>query len=245
MKKILLSLICFTFLTGLFAQSLSLQDTNGVAINSGSVFQILGDPSDNIITAKIDVKNTSAEALEVKVKKIIHAGDTLAGTMNYFCWGLCYGPDTYESPFPRTIEAGALSHDFYGDYSPVTVPGKSRITYVFFNVADRNDSVYVIVEFNASPASVKENLAKSVKVSEAYPNPATESVNVDYVISTSVNKASIILMNMMGSKVKEVKLDNRSGKSRINVSDLMNGVYFYSLVADDQVVITRKFVVKR
>jgi hypothetical protein len=245
MKKILLSLFCLSLFSGIFAQSFSLTYTDGTAINAGATVQFLGDPTDEVIQAIVYVKNNSAETKEVKVKKVINAGDTLPGTINTFCWGLCFPPDTYWSPFSQMIEAGAVCTQFYGDYNPLTVPGISKIRYVFFDVNNTNDSVAVMIEYNASPASVNEELARSVKFSEAYPNPAIESVSVDYVISTYVNKASIVIMNMMGSRVKEVSLDNRSGKVRINVSDLINGIYFYSLVADDQLVLTRKFVVKR
>lgn len=244
MKKILLSLFCLTFFTGVFAQSLSLQDTNGVAINSGSVYYIWGEPTADIIQARINVKNETANALQVKVKKVINAGDTLAGTMNYFCWGLCYGPDTYESPFPQTLEGGAVSDQFYGDYSPVQVLGLSKITYVFFNVDDRNDSVYVEVQFNASPASVGENLANLVKFSDAYPNPAVNRVNVDYSIPAGVKNASIVITDLLGSRVKEISLNSMNGTARIQVSELMNGIYFYSLIADNNLILTRKFMVR-
>lgn len=244
MKKILLSLIGLTLFSGAFAQSLSLQDTNGVVINSGSVFYVWGEPTDDIIQARINVKNETAEAKQVKVKKVINAEDTLAGTMNYFCWGLCYGPDTYESPFPQTLDGGVVSDQFYGDYSPVQVLGKSTITYVFFNVDDRNDSVYVIVEFNASPASVTENIAGQVKFSEAYPNPATNRVNVDYSIPASVKNARVVITDLLGSRVKEIGLENLSGTARVSVSELVNGIYFYSLIADNQLILTRKFMVK-
>jgi hypothetical protein len=244
MKKILLSLICLTFFTGVFAQSLSLQDTNGVAIASGSVYYIWGEPTADIIQARINVKNETGAALQVKVKKVINAGDTLAGTMNYFCWGLCYGPDTYESPFPQTLEGGAVNEEFYGDYSPMQVLGLSRIKYVFFNVADRNDSVYVDVQFNASMASTGENLASLVKFSDAYPNPAVNRVNVDYSIPVSVKNASVVVTDLLGSRVKEISLEDLNGTARIQVSELTNGIYFYSLVADNKLIVTRKFMVK-
>jgi hypothetical protein len=244
MKKILLSLICLTIFSGTFAQSFSLQDTNGVAINAGSTLQIIGDPSDDIIQAIIYVKNNAAEAKDVKVKKVIHAGDTLPLTMNYFCWGLCFGPDTYESPFPQNIGPGQVNEQFYGDYSPQDVPGKSRIMYVFFDMNNRNDSVAVIVEFNASPAAIGDDLAKSVSFSEAYPNPAINKVKIDYSIMANVNNARIIITNMLGSKVKEIVLEELSGTASIEVSGFLSGIYFYSLVADDKLVLTRKFVVK-
>ncbi len=245
MKKILLSLICLSLFSGAFAQSFSLQDTNGVAITAGSTIYCLGDPTSPVMTCKIHITNNAAEAKDVKVKKLINEGDTLPLTMNYFCWGVCYGPMTYVSPFPQTIQPGAVNDQFYGDYNPQAVPGKSTITYVFFDMNNVNDSVAVTVEFNASPAAIVDNPLAGVSVSVAYPNPAINYVYLDYNLPLSVNRASIVISNILGAQVKEVVLDNHSGKVQIPVSDLVNGIYFYSVVAGEQMLITRKFVVKR
>jgi len=245
MKKILLFLLCSTLFSGVYAQSFSLSDTNGVGINPGAVIQILGAPTDEAMVARIDIKNNAEVAKSVKVKKLINAGDTLAGTINSICWGLCFADTVYISPFAQTIQPGMTSDQFYGDYRPKNIPGISKIMYVFFDVESRNDSVAVVVEFHASPASVGDEPVNPVKFSDAYPNPAVNFVNVEYTIPVSVNKAAIVITNMLGSKVKEVSLSDRSGKVQIPVSDLINGIYFYSLMADDRLIVTRKFVVRR
>jgi hypothetical protein len=207
---------------------------------------VLGDPSAGVIIAKVHIKNNATVAKDVKVKKLIMDGDTLTNTINSFCWGIqCYPPDTYESPFPLTIQAGELATNFYGEYQPMTVPGISRVMYVFFDINDRNDSVAVTVEYNASPASIDDNLANQVQFSEAYPNPAVNEVKIDYSIPVSVKKATIVITNMLGSEVKKVDLDELEGTARIKVSEMLNGIYFYSLLADDKLVLTRKFVVKK
>jgi hypothetical protein len=245
MKKILLLLFCLMLFSGAFAQSFSLQATNGVAINAGATVQVLGSPSDLVIQARINLKNNATQAKNVKVKKVIHEGDTLPLTINYFCWGACFGPDTYDSPVTVILPGGGVSTDFFGDYNPQTVPGISRVSYVFYDANNRNDSVVVTVEFNASPTSVSDQLLSLVKFSDAYPNPAINVVKVDYSLPGSVNEAAIVITNMLGSRVKEVKLDDRSGKAQIPVSELINGIYFYSLVADDELILSKKFVVRR
>ena len=245
MKKIILLLFCVSLLSGSFAQSFSLMDTNGVAISAGSSIQLLGNPTDEVITAVVYVKNNSDVAKDIKVKKVIHAGDTLSGTVNTFCWGLCFPPTTYVSPFSQNILSGDTCKLFFGDYNPMNFPGISKITYVWYDINNTNDSVAVTVKYNASPAGIKDDLLGQVKFSAAYPNPAVNVVFADYTIPESVGSASIVITNMLGSKVKEVRLSDRTGKARIDVSDLLNGIYFYSLRADDQLLLTRKFIVKR
>jgi len=243
MKKILLTVLAISTTVLMQAGSLELY-FNGTALAPGATIQVVGDPSAEAIQAKLSVKNISAKSLDVKAKKVIHEGDTLPGTTNYFCWGLCFPPFVYESPNVLTIEPGATNEEFYGDYTAFNIPGISRVMFVFFDANQPNDSVAVTVEFNASPASVGD-MAKSVKFSEAYPNPATSVVNVDYALTTGISRASVVLTNMLGSRVKEIVLTEQTGRIQIPVSELVNGIYFYSLVANDQVILTRKFVVKR
>jgi hypothetical protein len=243
MKKILLTALSLLFIIMMQASSIELY-FNGSAVQHGSTVQVIGDPSAEYLQARIGVKNISVAAVDVRAKKVIHEGDTLAGTSNYFCWGLCFPPFTYISPNALSIEPGVTNEDFYGDYNPYTVIGISRITYVFFSASDPNDSVAVIVEYNASPASVIDPSA-SVKFSQAYPNPAVSVVNVDYTLPATISHATVVISNMLGSRVKEIALTDHSGKVQLPVYDLVNGIYFYSLVGDDQVILTRKFIVKK
>lgn len=244
MKKLLLFLLILTFPAGMIAQSFSLSDTNGVAIDPGSTFYVLGDPSDFTIVAHIYITNNAAEAKNVKAKKIINEGDTLPLTGNSFCWVLCWTEDIYVSPSSKTIQPGQTITEFTGDYTPNNIPGISTITYVFFDENNVNDSVAVVVEFNASPASVNEKLLSQIKLSGAYPNPVRDFLNIDYTMPDSFNKAAVVITNILGSRVMEVKLDSRSGKARIPVSELVNGIYFYSLVVDGSWIVTRKIAVK-
>lgn len=244
MKRILLLTCTVLIAGGLFAQNLSLI-FEGNPIAHGSTVQVMGDPTDEYIQARVDVKNNASTAIEVKVKKIIAAGDTLPGTNNYFCWGVCFLPTIYTSPNFITIEPDQVNNEFYGDYNPYAVIGISRITYVFFDQNNVNDSVAVKVEYNASPASIGEGFSSGYKISEAYPNPAINTVNMDYSLPGDVRKASIVITNMLGSRVKEITLTDLNGKISIPVNDLVNGIYFHSLLLDDKPVLTRKFVVKR
>jgi hypothetical protein len=243
MKKILLLALCFSFYLGISAQSFSLSYSGG-PIAPGGTIQVLGNPTDMVIQAYISVTNNASVAKSVKAKKMINDGDTLAGTDNYFCWDICYTEFTYVSFGALSIEPGQTNNNFYGDYNPLNVPGISKVKYVFFDAESRNDSVAVTVEFNASPASVGDDLISAVKFANAYPNPARNSVSVDYSIPFPVNNVSVVVSNMLGSKVKEISLGDRNGKARIDVTGLMDGIYFYSLVVDNSMLLTRKFVVR-
>jgi hypothetical protein len=243
MKKLLLTAFLLISVGALQASNLELY-FNDSKLDPGATVQVIGDPAAEYIQARVNVKNTSATDMDVFAKKIIYAGDTLPGTINYFCWGLCFTPDTYISPNAVTIATGQTVEEFYGDYIPMNVIGISRITYVFFNRVDVNDSVTFTVEYNASPAGIAD-LSSRVSFSEAYPNPANSVVKVDYSLPSDVNNPSVVITSMLGSRVKDIPLTERSGKLQIQVSEMVNGIYFYSLVGNGQVILTRKFVVKK
>ena len=109
MKQFLLSILLVGLTGFLFGQSLELIH-DGNTIESGSTLYILGDPTDEVIQVKLDVKNTSASSINVKVKKVIQPGDTIPLTSNYFCWGACYPPFVYESG-EVAIEGGATNSE--------------------------------------------------------------------------------------------------------------------------------------
>lgn len=77
---------------------------------------------------------------------------------------------------------------------------------------------------------------------EVYPNPANDFVNFD-VEMKGVQSASIVINNIMGQKV--ISQDISDSHVCINVSDLADGIYFYSLIVNNETVKTNKFVVRR
>ena len=205
---------------------------------------IMCDPGDEVVTGYIACTNDNAEALSVKTKKIIYEGDTLTGTSNYFCWGACFPPFIYVSPTSLMIEPGATSNDFYADYEPRDVPGVSRITYVFFDENNPDDSASVIVDWNASPAGLGQELLSQVTFSEAYPNPASTMARVDYDLPVELENSVVIITNLLGARVKELPLTSMQGRLEIPVFDLQDGIYFYTLKSQNNLAVTKKLVVR-
>jgi hypothetical protein len=243
MKKLLLSFIFLFIGTLAFSQSLSLS-IGGNALDPGATHQVICDPADEMVTEYIACTNNGSATISVKTKKIIHEGDTLTGTINSFCWGACFPPFVYESPSSIPIEPGATSNDFYAEYSPEDVPGISKITYVFFDENNRDDSVSVIVEWNASPAGIEQELLNQVNFSDAFPNPASNVIRINYNLPVEMAGASIVITNLLGAKVEEVPLNGLQGQLELPVNDMPNGIYFYSLNYRNNLAITKKLVVR-
>ena len=243
MKRSLLFIAAVLIGSIAFSQSLSLSWTEG-PIEPGSTIEVMGDPSDDLIRAEVVVTNNSTGALGIQAKKVINEGDTLPGTENTFCWGVCYPPFVYVGPVVVTIEAGASDDQFDGDYSPKGVPGKSTISYVFFVTDNPNDSVGFTVVYNASPLGLEDHAFSGSYVSDAYPNPAASKVSIDYVLPNDTYNATVTISNLLGAKVRSISLTGNTGRVEVPVFDFENGIYFYTVVAENRLIGTRKFVVR-
>jgi hypothetical protein len=57
--------------------------------------------------------------------------------------------------------------------------------------------------------------------------------------------ASVAIYNMMGQEVIRQDVNVGSSRLNINVSDLTDGVYFYSLIVNNQAVKTNKLVISK
>ncbi len=87
------------------------------------------------------------------------------------------------------------------------------------------------------------SIIDKIFVSEVYPNPTREFVSVDYDI-TGLNNAKVVIFNLLGSKVKEIELSDPVGTLKVNTSDLLEGIYFYSLLINNESLITQKLIIK-
>ena len=80
-------------------------------------------------------------------------------------------------------------------------------------------------------------------ISEVYPNPANNLASIDYDCSASKN-SNIVIYNMLGTEVEKINVSGKSGKARINTSLYKEGIYFYSLLIDNEVIRTQKLIVR-
>ena len=84
---------------------------------------------------------------------------------------------------------------------------------------------------------------KSVDFSPAYPNPASTSATLDYMIPDGAN-GKLLLRNLTGNLVREVNLEKPAGKIVINTFDLKDGLYFYSVLLNNRIELTHKLMVR-
>jgi hypothetical protein len=244
MKKLLIFFVA-TFLSFVYveAQSLSLS-WEGNAVADTTILWV--DPADgNPTSFHAIVTNISDKLINVKVLRTNI--DLVDGSSNSFCFASqCYPDFMDESAAYLPLVAGDSSpeDDFHGDFISNGKLGISIVKYKFFDIANEDDFVEAVVKFWSSPEAISEEIANKVNVSDAYPNPASNKFNIDYNFDINFNQARLKIVNLLGSVVKEVEIDQNSNKLSIDISDLNAGVYFYSVVVDNEVFQTKKLVIR-
>jgi hypothetical protein len=243
MKKsvLLLSFLFIAACSGL-TQSLSLALWDIVAgeLPNGATITKTGITSAEIIQC-LAIINKTNDPVHVKVKKTFI--NILPGTENTFCWKICLDKSVFISPWYITILANATDYDdFSGHYRPNGVSGVSTIKYTFF-VSDKiGDSVHVNVNYAAYPLGEQE-LADGSMLTKAYPNPADNQAAFAYNIPPG-GSANLVVRNILGTVVADMPVQGSKGTITLNTRLMADGVYFYSLVLNEQSGLIRKLIVK-
>jgi len=231
MKKTLLIFVAVLIAAAGFAQSL--------VVTSLST-QISGDPN-NLLQGFATVQNVSAVPVDVSVAKV---GNNLAsGHHSSFCWGIiCVDTATLVSPVPETIGPGASNSTFYSDLQPSGMVGTSMVDYRFYVDANPSDNASISFTFDATVTGIAELLASGVVLTNPFPNPANTFTQMGCNLNGAKN-AKIVVYNMLGSVVREIKVADKQNLVKISTADLKNGLYLYSLINNDKVIASKKLLV--
>ncbi|WP_430410141.1 tail fiber domain-containing protein [Kordia sp.] len=75
------------------------------------------------------------------------------------------------------------------------------------------------------------------------PNPFTNQTVVNYTLPRNT-KATISVVDLSGKFIKEYNLSTEKGQVIINSSDIGKGIFIYALISDNEVVISKKMIVR-
>lgn len=237
MKKITL-LASFLILGSFMLQAQSLQVIKLDTMVVGNAW------TDGDIAGYAVVQNVSSLPVEVALRRIDGNYNELTDS-NAICWGLCFTTNISQNPasFNRTIDPGetdtAIVH-VYPDLDGYTRSG--AITYVLFDYFNTTDSVAFDVNFqvNGVPISTQEFDKPEISV---YPNPADDFLRVQYSVAEGSDN-SFELINLVGAKVYQQKLDAQQSELELDLTSLNPGVYFYTLKSDGEALVSRKLVIR-
>jgi hypothetical protein len=86
--------------------------------------------------------------------------------------------------------------------------------------------------------------SSQLTVSNLYPNPADNYVELNYTIQENLTEAKLTIRNVLGVVVGEYALLNNGSKLHIDVSRLAAGVYFYTLSLNNRNIATKKLLIR-
>jgi len=233
MKKVLLGGLFF-ITAGIYAQDLKVTlpgDTNDIA---GTEITVTGIDSDFDVVADLELHNEGVTR-SFKGRKI-EAFYGVADSKNAVCWGICSVPEVYgDAPMVTTdalsVDAGTHT-TLNGHVYPQGVSGDTKIRYVWFDVNNTNDSVYVDVVFEISSSiGVEENTLNNLNI---FPNPATNLINVSGLVSGD----KLLMRDLLGAEVLNTIIQH--GTEKLDVSNYPRGAYLVTVIRSNGQIKTKK-----
>lgn len=242
MKKSIFTLVLMAVIGCVSAQSLQFE-WNGHVYSEGEEIVCTNDEFGfGEYIQHMQLRNLTSNDLDVIVEKEVI--EDLEGTSNFFCWGLCFGPDTYVSPNPVAIPANALTDEGALSFHTMfdePVFGKVLVRYSAYEERHPEERVTINVVFHKSGEGLNEKPV--VYFGQPYPNPARSTVSFDYNLSGST--ATAVIYNLVGQEVMRQEINTFDGKMSFSVAELNDGIYFCSVMRNGQAFATVKFVVKK
>ncbi len=200
-------------------------------------------------TVWVSVKNETNDSLFLTITKEIIS--ELPGSFTTFCMGSCYDPSVTTAPRTMDLAAGesTSTEQFHIVYNPLGSFGETLVKFTFTDAAAGVSDFFIVKLVTINEEEDEDGINDrpvSLNSFSAYPNPATTQVTFQYDLSNrSANDAtSIIITDLVGNKVRNLPISNTTGKRTLDVSDLVSGIYFYSLVSNGRTLSTKKLIVK-
>jgi len=102
--------------------------------------------------------------------------------------------------------------------------------------------------FHSMTPLVDESTTSSIAdVSEisVYPNPAHSIVNINYILPDDATQAVVNTYDYTGKLINSQSVYGNKGLTTVNVENLANGLYMYSILVNDTVVASQRIVVNK
>lgn len=94
-----------------------------------------------------------------------------------------------------------------------------------------------------NPLLVPHGDLGDLTVANAYPNPVSDMLTVDYRVPKTAARAELYFLNSTGRSIKTLELDRNGSTIKVDTSRWADGTYFYSLIVDSIRMKSQKIVV--
>ena len=99
-----------------------------------------------------------------------------------------------------------------------------------------------VINFTAGSTNSIESEQILATTFNLFPNPASTLATIACEFTVQPKNARVRIYDMTGAMMKEVVIDNQK-EVQFSVSEINAGIYFYSLVADNQLIAVNKLVI--
>lgn len=239
MKHLFTTLTAFSLSFIGFSQGIEIHE-NGVAI-SGAAITI-----DSVVTAdhtigNYYIVNTTGASVDIDWARVRRAH--MAPFHDQVCDDVyCYeatNTTIFPSPTSKTIAAGdsmIFQPKVYAD----GVAGCVIYSYMIYtdHGSTLEDSIQVKIRFGGQDCFLE--VPETPIYYSVYPNPVSSVLNIK--ATTNGNSVEVKVYNIMGELVaKDILVD---GLNTLSVTTLTDGIYFYSVVKNGEIIETKKLIVR-
>ncbi|MBI3134797.1 MAG: T9SS type A sorting domain-containing protein [Bacteroidetes bacterium] len=236
--KHIFSFIALASAPVLFAQTLEFHE-NGVPI-SGTVITIDSAATADHTLGNYYLVNKTSGPLTITWSRT-RLAHTSVFTDQICDDVLCFdatNTTVYSRPTTMSIPAGD-STVFQPKVYPHATAGCAIYTYkAYTGLGTFQDSIQVKYRFGGQDCFL--STPETPIVYSVYPNPVSSQLNIQ--VTTGGNAVQVKIYNIMGELVEKAVLVD--GQNSISVTDLTNGIYFYSILKNNEVVETKKLIVR-
>ncbi len=212
--------------TGLFSLKIQADLTNGVrgvAISNDGA-----DSMTNWIPRPSFALNRRPDSLYLYYKCFPYGGDTIIGIVYFYKNGVVIGNPSFGTT--ETV-SNWTSLAIPMTYNNNDVPDSATILFVTGAYVQHSQSTLFLdnLSFNGYVTSVPKSIEENTKFN-LYPNPASETVNLNIDYKNNVDLV-LNIYNLMGTLVKSEKLNQN--QQEVKVSDLNNGTYIIEIKSNE------------
>ena len=245
MNKIIISFVLILCSIVCNAQTFELLDSNNNNIGGTDHYEL----STGIMLSetKFHIKNISLRTAEYSAKTFEIANTT--GSDLQVCFGsacyIAYSGDTSIQYFSDSKSLQSDEIDLSFKVAPFAFSWSAgdsatwRVT--IFDILNPNDSASAIITWKVNSVSINEIRENEISLN-AYPNPVVNDLTIDYTISAFANNARIEIQDITGKKIKRFAISNKQGQLFIDLKNYNSGIYFSTLIVNDQNILTKRII---
>ena len=125
-----------------------------------------------------------------------------------------------------------------------TLKNKAKKLTTSTRITDAVSGKITTDSWHANKVEIGSDMTKGIEFSNPFPNPANQQTDINIQWPSPNSEARIMLRNLLGTVVKDFKVQGTKSQISIVTSDLNSGLYFYSVMFENKILFTKKLIVK-